>query len=109
VNKRDAGDMVDHVFICSTIDPGPLQDGYRIVDRWRVSWLSNIPVNGDIVDDSSAVPPVFDLKRREWVNLNRFRTSQGKCAYSMDRWGYSDRFAIVALLSRQQPIFLIAH
>jgi hypothetical protein len=40
-----------------TIDPGPLQNGYRIVDRWRESKLSNVPVNGDIVDDPSAVPP----------------------------------------------------
>jgi hypothetical protein len=37
-----------------------------------------------------AVPPEFDLRRREWVILNRFRTSQGKCAHLMHRWGYSD-------------------
>jgi hypothetical protein len=63
------------------IEPSPLQDGYRIVDRWREPWLSNFSVNGDIVDDPSAVSPGFDLKRREWVIRNRFRTSQGKCAY----------------------------
>jgi hypothetical protein len=55
-----------------TIDPGPLQDGYRIVDHWRESWLSNVPVNGDIVDDPSVVPAGFELNRREWVILNRF-------------------------------------
>jgi hypothetical protein len=76
--------------IC-TIDSGPLQDGYRILDRSRESWLSNVPVNGDIVDDPSAVSPGFDLKRQEWVILNRYRTSQGKYAYLMHRWwGYSD-------------------
>jgi hypothetical protein len=48
-----------------TIVPCPLQDGYHILDRWRESWLSNVPVKGDIVDDPSAVPPGFDLKRRE--------------------------------------------
>jgi hypothetical protein len=52
--------------------------------------LSNIPVNGDIVDDPSVVPPGFDLKRREWVILNRFCTSQAKYAYLIHRWSYSD-------------------
>jgi hypothetical protein len=31
------------------------------------------------VNDPSAVPSVFDLKRREWAILNRFSTLQGKC------------------------------
>jgi hypothetical protein len=44
-----------------------------------------IPVNGDIVDDPSAVPPGFNLKLREFVILNRFRTSQSKCAHLMHR------------------------
>jgi hypothetical protein len=96
-----------------TSDPSPLQDGFRIVDRWRESWFSNVPVNGDNVSDPSAVPPGFDLKRQEWVILNRFCTSQGKCAYLMqwciDGTRVTRRFAIVALLSRQQPIFSIAH
>jgi hypothetical protein len=34
---------------------------------WREYWLANIPVNGDILDDPSAVSLGFDLKRREWV------------------------------------------
>jgi hypothetical protein len=55
-------------------------------------------VNGDIVDDPSAVPPGFDLKRRELFILNRFRISQGKCAYLMHKWAtVSRRFAIAAL------------
>jgi hypothetical protein len=70
----------------NNIDTGPLQDGCRMVDRWRASWLSNVPLNGDIMDDPFAVSPRLDLKRREWVILNRFRTSQGQCAYLI----YSD-------------------
>jgi hypothetical protein len=46
-----------------SIDPGPLQDGYRIVDRWRELWLSNVLANGEIVHDPSAVPSGSDLKR----------------------------------------------
>jgi hypothetical protein len=68
-----------------TIDPGPLQDGYRIVDRWRESWLSNVPVNDDIVNNPCVVPLGFDLKHLEWVLLNQFRTSQGKCECLMHR------------------------
>jgi hypothetical protein len=69
--------------VLSNIAPPTLQDGYRILDRWRESWLSNVSANGDIVDDPSAVHPGFDLKRREWVVLNLFRTSQGKLAHLM--------------------------
>jgi hypothetical protein len=32
----------------------------------------------------------FDLRRRKWVLLNRFRTSQGKCAFLMHRCGFSN-------------------
>jgi hypothetical protein len=73
-----------------TTDPGPLGVNYRIVDRWKESWSSLVPVNGDIVDDPTVQPPGFNLKRREWVLLNRFRTTQGKCAYLMNRWGFVD-------------------
>jgi hypothetical protein len=65
----------------TTIDPGPVQDGYRIVDCWSESWLSNVPVNGVIVDDPFTVLPGFDLKYRERFILNRFHTTQGKCAH----------------------------
>jgi hypothetical protein len=69
------------------------------VDRWRESLLLNVPVNGEIMDDPFALPPGFDLKRRELVILHLTR-----------QVGVFDaRFAIVALLSRQQPILLIAN
>jgi hypothetical protein len=38
----------DLYYVLWTIDPGPLQDGYRIVDRLRESWLSNAPVNDEM-------------------------------------------------------------
>jgi hypothetical protein len=83
--------LIDQLQVVSTrIDPGPLQDGYRIVDRWSKLWLSNVPVNGGIVDDPFTVLPGFDLKYRERVILNRFPTSQGKSAHLMHRWDYID-------------------
>jgi hypothetical protein len=81
--------MVDHFcttnykFFLRYVFDQDLYYGQLTLDRWRESWLSNVPVNGDIVNDHSAVPSGFDLKRRE-------RTSQGKCAYLMHRCGYSD-------------------
>jgi hypothetical protein len=53
-------------------------------------WLLLAPVHGDLVRDPHIEPPVFDLRRREWVLLNRFRTSQGKCTFLMHRWCYSN-------------------
>jgi hypothetical protein len=34
--------------------------------------------------------PGFDLGCHEWVLFNRFRTTQGRCASLMHRWGYVD-------------------
>jgi hypothetical protein len=51
------------------------------------------PVHGDLVRDPTVESPGFDLRRLEWVLLNRFRTSQRKCrkyAFLMQRWGYSN-------------------
>jgi hypothetical protein len=60
-----------------TIDPAPLQDVYRIVDRWGESWLSNVPVNGEIVDVpiNCHIESILHLKKK-------------MCA--LDAWGYSD-------------------
>jgi hypothetical protein len=60
------------------------------MERWREMWLRSVPVHGDLVRDPTVEPPGFDLRRREWVLLNRFRTSQEKCAFLMHRWGFSN-------------------
>jgi hypothetical protein len=59
------------------------------VKSTELQWLS-APGHGDLVRDPTVEPPGFDLRRREWVLLYRFRTSQGKCAFLMHRWGYSN-------------------
>jgi hypothetical protein len=53
-------------------------------------WSLSAPVHGDLVRDPTVEPSGFDLRRHEWVLLNRFRTSQGKCEFLMQRWGYSN-------------------
>jgi hypothetical protein len=63
-----------------------------MVHRWRESWLSNVPVNGDIVDDPFAIP--YKVSVRTWC---------------IDGATVTRRIAIAASLSRQQPRYLIAH
>jgi hypothetical protein len=53
-------------------------------------WLLSAQDHSDLVRDPTVEPPGFDLRHREWVLLNRFRTLQGKCAFLMHRWGFSN-------------------
>jgi hypothetical protein len=68
-------------------DPGPTNTVYDLLERWREMWSLSAPVHADLVRDPTVEPPGFELRRREWVLLNRFRTSQGKCAFLMLQWG----------------------
>ena len=43
-------------------------------------------VNGSLVADPSIQVPGFDLPRRLWCTLNRFRTGQGRCTANLTRW-----------------------
>jgi hypothetical protein len=61
-------------------------DDYSIADAWRTKWFENTPVNRDLVLDPNTQPPGFELRRYEWVLLNRFRTNNGRCAFLMHRW-----------------------
>jgi hypothetical protein len=55
-------------------------------------WSAALPVNGYLIVDPNSRPPGFELGRHdyEWVLLNRFRTTQGRCASLMHRSGYVD-------------------
>jgi hypothetical protein len=52
-------------------DPGPTNTVYDFLERWREMWSLSVPVHGDLVRDPTVEPPGFDLRRREWVLLNR--------------------------------------
>jgi len=58
--------------------------------RWREEWRSAMVFNHDLVDDPAIQLPGFELPRREWSTLNRFRTGQGRCAACLMRWGMTD-------------------
>jgi hypothetical protein len=71
-------------------DPGPTNTVYDLLERWREMVSLLAPVHSDLVRDSTVEPPGFDLRRRDWVLLNRFGTSQVKCAFLMHRWRFSN-------------------
>jgi hypothetical protein len=57
-----------------------------IPDAWTAEWSALLPVNGDLIVDPNVHG--FDLRRNNWVLLNRFRTEQGRSAHLMHRWGF---------------------
>jgi hypothetical protein len=58
-----------------------------IATCWREGWQSASVVNSSIVADPAIRQPGFDLPRRQWSLLNRFRTGQGHCRANHKRWG----------------------
>jgi hypothetical protein len=69
-------------------DPHPSTTLFSIPDAWTTAWSASLPVTGDLIVDLNVRPPGFDLRRHNWVLLNRFRTEQGRCAHLMHRWGF---------------------
>jgi len=47
-------------------------------------------VNSTLVVDPKIQLPGFDLHRRQWSLLNRFRTGQGHCNACHKKWGFTD-------------------
>lgn len=60
-------------------------------EMWKKLWNENPPtVNSNLVPDPTVRVTGFDLERREWCTLNRFRTNHGRCNYLMHKWNYRD-------------------
>ena len=55
--------------------------------RWHEDWKSASVVNSTLVCDPAIRQPGFDLPRRQWSLLNRFRTGQGQCRSCLMKWG----------------------
>ena len=58
-----------------------------ITTRWCEDWESALVVNHFLVGDPAIRQPGFDLPRRQWCLLNRFRTAQGQFRACLKRWG----------------------
>jgi len=61
-----------------------------VTSRWRDDWQSASVVNSSLVADPTIRLPGFDLHRRQWSLLNRFRTDQGHCNACCKKWGFTD-------------------
>ena len=61
-----------------------------VTSRWREDWQSVTVVNSTLVVDPTIRLPGFDLHRRQWSLLNRFRTGQGHCNVCHQKWGFTD-------------------
>jgi len=61
----------------------------RTLSKWSNEWCSADVVNGSLIADPTAQVPGFNLTRRLWCTLNRFKTAQGRCAASLTRWKQS--------------------
>ena len=59
---------------------------WRDLSRWREDWQSATVVNSTLVVDPTIRLPSFDLHRRQWSLLNRFRTGQGHCNACHKKW-----------------------
>jgi len=71
----------------------PLWRDLQIIDvtsRWREDWQSATVVNSTLVVDPTIRLPGFDLHRRQWSLLNRFRTGQGHYNACHKKWGFTD-------------------
>jgi hypothetical protein len=62
----------------------------NVNSRWREEWSRANTANQYLVVDPTIRLPGFDLPRRPWVSLNRFRTGHGRCGESEFRWGLRD-------------------
>ena len=59
-----------------------------VTSRWREDWQSATVVT--LVVDPTIRLPGYDLHRRQWSLLNRFRTGQGHCNACHKKWGFTD-------------------
>ena len=54
---------------------------------WRAAWSEVSVHNKHLIDDPTHALPGFQLQRRLWNLLNRFRTAAGICAHTLCKWG----------------------
>lgn len=68
-----------------------VRDNFNIDDAWRREWSTSNPDANNLIKDPTQRPAGFELPRRYWTSLNRFRTGHGNCHYWRHKWGVVDR------------------
>ena len=59
---------------------------FDVKEEWRRSWKEPKFANQDLVQDPTSKPAGFDLPRKQWVTLNRIRTTHARTAHHLHRW-----------------------
>jgi hypothetical protein len=93
-----------------TIDPGSVQDAHQTLDRWRESWSSNIPVNGEINDDPTAalLDSTWNPENGSfWIDFAPTKASVQ--IWCIDGATTTRQFVIAASQNRQWSILSNAH
>jgi hypothetical protein len=55
-------------------------------DYWKAAWQDVDIFNKNLIEDPTKQIPGFDLPRKIWCKLNRFRTGHGKCNNMLFHW-----------------------
>ena len=72
-------------------------------ETWEQSWIQGIPPGHDLVTNPTCPQPGFTLPRHQFVNLNRLRCGQARCAEFLHRWGVTTSPACPCGESHQTP------
>jgi hypothetical protein len=56
-----------------------LMEPFSKSDYWKAAWQDVDIFNKNLIEDPTKQLPGFDLPRKIWCKLNRFRTGHGKC------------------------------
>ena len=70
-------------------------------DIWEQSWIEQVRPGHDLVANPTCPKHVFTLRRRQFINLNRLRCGQARCAESLHRWGVIESPACPCVESHQ--------
>lgn len=64
---------------------------FNINDAWKQYWTDSIDfTNKSLIENPHEKLEGFELDRREWRLLNRFRCGHGCCKQQMHRWNFAD-------------------
>lgn len=64
------------------------ESGFSITNAWSHQWQQSSVPNQHLVTLPHVQPPGFHLPRRQWRTLNRIRVNQGRCGYTLHKWGW---------------------
>ena len=59
---------------------------FSAAELWQSKWNNANMFNKELIEDPTKEVPGFDLPRKQWSTLNRFRTCHGRCNDMLFKW-----------------------